>query len=290
MTDNAHREDLTKRLADAIDAFKDTECYVAWLKRQSKFHKSSLNNVALIGIQRPDASHVNSFKRWLDLGRCVRKGEKAIYIYAPMLAKIKEEEHGREYEHTTVRGFKFVPVFDVLQTDIIPGHPAPWDPSQLATPELLDDDPRAYELYGRVADVALQYVDTVTNYPDEGPKTPEGGWYAPSLKKIAVKRASGLAMLRVLLHETCHAMFDDERKKAKSFDGSFYAYEEVIVESAQYIVAQHFGFDTELTSAAYVAIWMQKEPGAFTVGLKHITRISKQLIEQLERVPQEIAA
>jgi hypothetical protein len=35
-------------------------------------------------LARPDATFVAGFKAWLELGYCVRKGEHAIRIFAPM--------------------------------------------------------------------------------------------------------------------------------------------------------------------------------------------------------------
>ena len=43
-----------------------------------------LSNQLLVALARPDATFVAGFKAWLDLGYCVRKGEKAIRIIAPM--------------------------------------------------------------------------------------------------------------------------------------------------------------------------------------------------------------
>ncbi len=39
----------------------------------------------------PEASFVAGFRRWLELGRHVRKGEKAIGILAPLAYRNKEE-------------------------------------------------------------------------------------------------------------------------------------------------------------------------------------------------------
>jgi UDP-glucose 4-epimerase len=41
-------------------------------------------NQLLIALQRPDATFVAGFRAWLELDRCVRKGEKALRILAPM--------------------------------------------------------------------------------------------------------------------------------------------------------------------------------------------------------------
>ena len=44
----------------------------------------SVSNLCLILLANPNASFVAGFKAWLELGYCVRKGEHAIWIFAPM--------------------------------------------------------------------------------------------------------------------------------------------------------------------------------------------------------------
>jgi hypothetical protein len=57
---------------------------------------------------------VAGFRAWRRLDRFVRKGEKAIWILAPMIGKATEPEEGGG---RVIRGFKYVPVFDIAQTD-----------------------------------------------------------------------------------------------------------------------------------------------------------------------------
>jgi hypothetical protein len=40
--------------------------------------------VNVIAIQKPDATHVAGHRTWTSLGRFVRRGEKGIFILAPM--------------------------------------------------------------------------------------------------------------------------------------------------------------------------------------------------------------
>jgi len=89
-----------------------------FLDCMSRFHNYSWNNCMLIAFQMPEASLVAGFRRWLELGRHVRKGEKGIGILAPLAYRKKEETENpdNESEHV-VRGFKVVHVFDVSQTE-----------------------------------------------------------------------------------------------------------------------------------------------------------------------------
>jgi hypothetical protein len=54
----------------------------------------------LVALARPDATFVAGFKAWLRLGYCVRKGEKAIRIVAPMPIAQRERANGEETGET----------------------------------------------------------------------------------------------------------------------------------------------------------------------------------------------
>ncbi len=79
---------------------------------QTRFHRYSFGNVLLILAQREGATRVAGFNAWKRLGRNVCKGEKAIRILAPMIYKTTDE-HGDV--DPTIRGFKWVPVFDLAR-------------------------------------------------------------------------------------------------------------------------------------------------------------------------------
>ena len=49
------------------------------------------NNVLLIASQAHDATRVAGFNAWKKFGLNVRKGEKAIFILAPMIYKVADE-------------------------------------------------------------------------------------------------------------------------------------------------------------------------------------------------------
>ncbi len=64
-------------------------------------------------------TYVAGFRAFLDLNRCLRKGEKAIRILAPVTVK-QRDEHGEDTGDKKVF-FRTVPVFDVSMTDPLPG-------------------------------------------------------------------------------------------------------------------------------------------------------------------------
>ena len=109
------QSDLLARLSEGITALTTSDEWIRHLEVQSGFHRYSFGNVVLIASQLPGASRVAGFRSWLKLGRNVRRGEKAIWILAPMrFKKTNDEDAG---EGRTIAGFKYVAVFDVSQTE-----------------------------------------------------------------------------------------------------------------------------------------------------------------------------
>jgi hypothetical protein len=72
-----------EQLCKETDAAKQSAMYRAWLSTMSRFYNYSFGNQILIWAQCPTATRVAGFHAWKDLGRSVKKGEKAIRILAP---------------------------------------------------------------------------------------------------------------------------------------------------------------------------------------------------------------
>lgn len=88
------------------------------------------NTMLLVTMSgRADLTMVAGFRQWLDAGRCVRKGEHAIgCIMVPMVLKgtgdAKPEGEGADGDGSEGKGsvrFRYVPVFDVSQTEELQG-------------------------------------------------------------------------------------------------------------------------------------------------------------------------
>jgi hypothetical protein len=71
----------------------------------------SLNNQLLVALSFPDATFVAGFRAWINLGYCVRKGEKAIRIVAPMPIRPRDAATCESEDEMRVL-FKGVSVFD----------------------------------------------------------------------------------------------------------------------------------------------------------------------------------
>jgi hypothetical protein len=74
-----------------------------------------MNNQLLVAMSCPEATFVAGFKAWLALGYCVRKGEKAIRIIAPMALNSRQTDDPEAPDSRPRVLFKGVSVFDRSQ-------------------------------------------------------------------------------------------------------------------------------------------------------------------------------
>jgi hypothetical protein len=109
-----------ERLEHAVRELLTSEGWQRWVRVRSTngLARYSLSNQLLISLQRPDATFVAGFRAFLNLNRCVRRGEQAIRILAPM--PLKGSDTGVPGDTDVRLTFRAVPVFDVEQTDPIP--------------------------------------------------------------------------------------------------------------------------------------------------------------------------
>ena len=237
------------RLEQAARALLSSDGWRRWVKVRSTngLARYSFGNQLLIAMQRPDASYVAGFRAFLELNRCVRKGERAIRILAPMSLRDRESQKAggettgedREQRRTV---FRAVPVFDVGQTDPLPGA----EPVPLAPPcQPIQGDSHAHVLEP-LRGLAAELGYSVTPRPLDGSAD---GWCDNKKHEIVIN--SGLpanAQVRVLVHEIAHALGvgykDYGRERA-----------EVLVDTVTFIVCGAVGLDVSRSSVPYVAGW-----------------------------------
>jgi antirestriction protein ArdC len=122
-------EEVNKRTKEAVDFLVaalesgHSEVLTAYLGAIAKFRNYSFGNIMLIARQKPDATHVAGYRTWTSLGRFVRRGEKGIFILAPMVRNKRTNDENTEQNadakgtQRTLYGFRGVHVFDVTQTE-----------------------------------------------------------------------------------------------------------------------------------------------------------------------------
>jgi hypothetical protein len=223
-----HRE-LVEQLTEGIADLTSSDRWRRYLDFQSRFHRYSASNVLLILAQRPDATRVAGFRAWLSHGRAVRKGERAIWILAPMVHADDDDRVER------VCGFKWVPVFDVAQTE---GDDLP------AVCRPLSGDTGAAE-FVRLVDVAGLIGFRVEDHRFDG--TTNGDCCHRRRRiRIEIERSPS-QRLKTLAHELAHAILHETVENL--------SVAELEAESTAYVVCAHLGVDTAAYSFGYVASW-----------------------------------
>ena len=268
--EQCHTEDR-ERLKRAAEQLLTSDGWRRWVRvrAQGGLARLSLNNQLLVALARPDATFVAGFKAWLKLGYCVRKGETAIRIVAPLPIKERDQSTGEQTGDTRML-FKIAFVFDRGQVDPLDGT----EQASLEPPrEPLTGDSHAHLLASMQAFTeSLGFTVTFEGIPGA-----TGGWCDQKARRIVIDSSqSPNARLRILIHETIHALgigyAEYGRERA-----------EVIVDTATYLAAASVGLDVSGETVAYVAGW--GEDGA----LEAVTAFSKTIDELARRIETVLA-
>jgi antirestriction protein ArdC len=231
-TTGTHHPEILDQLAAGIANLTSSRQWRHYLDFQSRFHHYSFGNVLLIASQCPGATRVAGFHAWRKLNRTVRKGEKALWILAPMMRRRSDTDGEDE---RTVWGFKFVPVFDIDQTD---GEELP------SVCVRLDGDDPAGRL-DQLREVARSIGFTVMDHEFSGGTN---GDCSHELHRIRVETANSPAQrVKTLAHELAHALLHEQFGDR--------ALAELEAESTAYVICQALGIDTSGYSFGYVATW-----------------------------------
>jgi hypothetical protein len=209
-------------------------------------------------MEKPDATMVAGFHKWITMKRFVRKGEHGIAILAPVLVP-EENEDGIQFEKLV--GFKTVYVFDISQTD---GEPLPEPPNwkspeqnALLTKRLMDfAECRGIQVQLKKLTGDIQGVSTggiIILSPEAGTKT--------------------------LVHEIAHELLHHKETRLM-----LHAERELEAEAVAYVVGKHFGLDG-LSSPNYVALHGANAE-MIMEHMERIRGIAKEIIQALENTPE----
>jgi hypothetical protein len=196
------REHDRQRLQQAAEQLLTSEGWQRWVRVRARggLARLSLNNQLLVALCCPEATFVAGFKAWLALGYCVRKGERAIRIIAPIPIKPTDGQDSDEDGSPPRVLFKAVSVFDRSQVAPLDGvEPTPLDPPC----EPLTGDSHAQLLAPLQAFTeSLGFTVSFESIPGA-----TGGWCDQKARRIVVDADQPVnARLRILIHETIHAL------------------------------------------------------------------------------------
>ena len=308
---------LMKKLEDNLDTIFDEGKYEEFLSYMARFHRYSLFNQLLILMQRPDAFKVAGYKRWIEEGRQVKKGEKAIGILAPRLynvyvnAKTGERIEKGSMSRAEINkalamgivkkekrrvGFIGVNVFDIGQTVPINGEDETNEVRMSI--EGLKGSFKDLERLKDAIRLATGADITITN---ELGSLEVMGYYSKDSNEIVLRDLGDVQIAKTLIHEGGHAIAKRLTKDGKVIplgadtkpeDLLVFSKddEEVVVESAAYAVMQALGMDVSDYSFGYIRNWAtaykEEKEGKETLlnNLKYISIITSEILKAVEEV------
>jgi len=259
-------EEALNRLSAELEAGK-SEALKNYLAAMSRFRRYSWNNVLLISAQRPHATQVAGIHTWNDLGRRVKKGEKGIMIFAPVIVKREtsppEPEPGPK-EPSRLAGFRTAYVFDRDQTE---GNPLP----EFAK---TTGDPKGYteKLKAMAArrGIAVEYDSAIA--PALGVSS--GG-------KIQLRPGLGAAEeFSTLAHELAHEILHKD-KDARALPK---VVRETQAEAVSYVVSRGVGLETNTAAADYIKLY-NGDKATLAKSLSAIQETSAKILDEL--LPEE---
>lgn len=277
------RAEDRERLQRAARELLTSDGWRRWIEVRARngLARYSLGNQLLIALQAPDARFVAGFHAWKGLGRRVSKGQRGIRILAPMPVRDRGDSDGSaegEDDKGARTLFKSVAVFDVAQTEALPGR----EPVALEPPtQPITGDSHAH-LIAPLARLAGELGFQVEHRSLNGSAD---GWCDPQAKRIVVNAAlPANARVRVLVHEIAHALGIGYADRGR-------AHAEVMVDCVTYVVCGQLGLDTSGETIPYVAGW--GEDGALeaiNADAQTIDEVSRRIETALLVEEQAVAA
>ena len=195
----ARRQADRERIEQAARALLTSAGWQRWIKVRASngLSRYSLRNQWLIAIdchaRGITPTYVAGFRAFLALGRCVRQGERAITILAPVAVKQLDDDGEDSSERRVF--FRTVAVFGVSQTEPLPGkEPVPLTPP--AQPIAGDSHAHLIAPLKQLAH-ELGYRVEVRELPERG----QSGWCDQKRKEIVIAAGPANRQLRTLVHE-----------------------------------------------------------------------------------------
>jgi N-terminal domain of anti-restriction factor ArdC len=265
-------------LTAAVARVATSEDWQNLLRISGSFHRYSPNNQLLLAAQGADGT-VASFNTWKQVpatdGRpCqIRKGEKALRIYAPIRSVRHgiDEETGDEIVETSAVRFKLVPVFHEGQLAAPPDLPA--------QPKLLGGEGPPVAVWEAIADQINAAGFVLRRGPLDGPDGPKG---VTNFIERSVTVRDDLVPAQALkteIHELGHVLMHDAEIREP---GMARERMEVEAESVAYVVCDILGVDAGSYSIPYVANWAGADVELVQATAQKVLSTARDVVAGLE--------
>lgn len=273
---------FVEHLKSGVMNVKNSKEYQEYIQFQKRFRNYSFNNQILIFIQKKNASRVAGKNTWFrQFGRKIKSGERAILIYAPIMVKSRDEDIPAGEDPTAdvknkVMRFRLVPVFDISQTEPIPGR-------EKEIPEEIQwyDDTPLDERMRVIFEAVKQYATENNIKIDIKTEDDLGG-------ARGVSRGGTIELvsenLSTLIHEVAHEMLhwkDRENAPERKI-------KELQAEGVANFVLSEYDIPASHTEK-YLALW-QIDPEHINSNFNVIKDTAKTLIEYINNYVEQKGA
>lgn len=271
----AFTRDLAEQADRKVCDMLNSDGWREYVAVAARFHTYSIPNQWLIVHQCPEATQVAGYRRWEQLGRTVKKGEKAIRIWAPVMVKTNSAVMDDDDPDDLTKAkpvkelrFRLVPVFDIAQTEgaDLPAPPARGPLSIENRAQVIAD---YRDLAGRLAAAGI-----AVEMPEQDPTTrARGRWYPDRSKIVIYMTPDPARAYATLMHEAAHALaghgvdYHPDRADA-----------ELQAELAAMIAAAAQGYDLSPVAIHYAAGWSSDDPKAVKQQAKNIQALANRLM------------
>lgn len=209
-------------------------------------------------------SSIAPYKFWESKGRRVRAGEKALYVFAPIIvSESHKKDDGSVEEKREVKGYRLVPVFDFSQTD-----------GDLSKIDITKGGLVGDWVIGK-SKVSFENLISISHIPVEMfeiSPTGSDGWTNGKTINV-LNHESENAKIATFIHELAHSImhFKPTAEKLTSH------IKEVEAESVAFIVGSILGLEVK-SAPLYVKGW-----GDFSdeVRVKEILSASEKILASL---------
>jgi hypothetical protein len=227
-------------------------------------HRSALNRALTYAAGTRDG---RTYKAWQEVGRQVKQGSKAFYIFKPLTGKRKEiDSNGREQEVQFVYGYGVQPEFRIEDTEIV--NPALWQQNSY------DYKPRTIPPLMEVA-AKMGLKITYRN-------TTSGEYGATDGKQnIYLSTEDAPTFFHELVHAGQHAVFKN-LKMGQDVE------QETIAELGACVLAAMYGIDYKNFAWTYIAGYVKStDPKKIAQACAKVADKVEQIIEFLLNLSED---
>ena len=297
----AELERLAKQIQEKVNEFTENPKLIKdFLLFKRQFYNYSTNNNFLIYSQKPNALGVGSYKFWEKQGYQVKKGEKAIMLFAPVLSdtiidstgkfvntvknaspeELHKLEIGQYSKRTVNTGFRKVSAFDISQTTA----PLEKYPERIRQHYELNHlkEYRVQNMaVNRLAkEAGIQFID----YDKARVGKSTLGYYIPSERGIYLQPdLAPIARFKVAVHELAHGFLHNGGNNLSKDEKEFQA------QMTALIVSDTLGLPTKDSDYGYVKNY-QKDLSEERKRelLEGVLSVSDKVLDSFERTLERV--